>query len=87
MINAVWKKYLKLCLGIPVASNNAYVYHYTNSIPLSVWFNEALFDRFWYNIQLPHLNGMLFVKKDFNGIEMALSGEEIPSYMWMNRVS
>ena len=87
MINAVWTKFLKIWLGIPMASINSFVHHYTNSIPLSVWFNETLFDKFWHKIQLPHLKGMIFNKKDLKGKDLKPSFEEIPSYMWMNRIS
>ena len=87
MINAVWTKFLKLWLGIPMASINSFVHQYTNTIPLSVWFNEALFDKFWLNLQLPHLKGMIFDKKDLKGKDLKPYFEEIPTFMWMNRIS
>ena len=67
-MDAVWTQFLKRWLGIPVGSNNAYLYHYTNTIALSSWFDEVLFDKCWFNTQLPHLRGFIFDKPNFQGL-------------------
>ena len=85
-MDAIWTKFLKIWIGIPVGSNNAYLYQYTNKMALSTWFDEALFDKCWFNMHLPHLKGFIFVKPNFLGRNCP-NIQQIPSYMWFNLTS
>ena len=79
-LNAVHTKFLKRWLVIPAGSNNAFLYHYTSSVPTSVLFDELMFTRHWYNLRLPHLKGFVLEKPVFGG-KIEMSYEKVPSYM------
>ena len=85
-MNAVMTKFIKRWIGIPTGSNNAFLYHYTNTCPLSVWCDETLFDRHWGKLQLPHLENFLLKKPDFRGNSVPTISQ-IPTYMWTGQIS
>ena len=85
-LNAVQSKFLKRWIGIPTASNNAFLYHYTNTCPLNVWYDEVMFDKLWWKVQLPHLRNFIINKPDFKG-QSEPNLWKIPTYMWFGKTS
>ena len=66
MVNALFTKYLKSWIGIPAGSNNAFLYFFTNTTPLTENIKEIVFPKLWDKVlmQLPHLENVSFVKMD-----------------------
>ena len=85
-LDSCFTKYIKRWLGIPYSSLNALVYHYSNTMEMSVWFNEAVYENQWEKLQLPHLRNMQIKRENFRGLSTP-NIRQIPSYMWANQVS
>ena len=49
--------------------------------PISSWINEIWFDKYFGNLQLPHLKGFILDKPDCKGSSETMV-ESIPAYMW-----
>ena len=78
---AIWRKYLKLWLGISAASNNAFVYMWLESCSMSDGINEVLFNKYFGNLYPPYLHGLVIDKTDFKGRSTSV-WEAVSSYMW-----
>ena len=53
---------------------------------MSVWFDEAIFEKQWEKLQLPHLRNFLIKRENFNGKGTPFI-KKIPSYMWFNQLA
>ena len=85
-LDSCFTKYIKRWLGIPYASLNALVYYYTNTMEMSVWFNEAVYEKQWEKLQLPHLRNFQIKRENFRG-KSTPNIRQIPTYIWANQVS
>lgn len=86
-LNAVFTKYLKLCLGLPYNTNNAITYLLTNQLPVCETL-KSLWRKSFYKLVFPEVLSGLYLNPPVDNPEEGTYSpvEHIPSYFWLSPV-
>ena len=85
-LNAVFTKFLKLCLGLPYNTNNAITYYLTNQTPVCETL-KIKYEKAFYKVKFPEvLSGLqLTPPTDYSKDDLFSPLPSIPSYFWLSQ--